>query len=92
MVAMKSPHQNTARNCPRRRNCHICLEKHPTGLHEYMIRRNDGSKSDDDPGKTIKNNCANIKDFQFESIRTGEDFRQRDNDVCNVIPAVKVLL
>ena len=40
--------KHTARNCPRRRNCHICLEKHPTGLHEYMIRRKDGSKSDDD--------------------------------------------
>ena len=37
-----------------------------------MIRRKDGSKSDDDPGKTIKNNCANIEDIQFESIRTGE--------------------
>ena len=64
--------KHTAKNCPRRRNCHICLEKHPTGLHEYMIRRKDGSKSDDDPGKTIKNNCANIEDIQFESIRTGE--------------------
>ena len=37
-----------------------------------MIRRKDGSKSDDDPGKTIKNNCANIEDVQLESIRTGE--------------------
>ena len=31
-----------------------------------------GSKSDDDPGKTVKSNCANIKEVQCESVRTGE--------------------
>ena len=35
-------------------------------------QRKDYSKSNDDPGKTVKNNCANIKDIQCESIRTGE--------------------
>ena len=30
--------KHTARNCPRRRNCKICLAKHPTRLHEYKIR------------------------------------------------------
>ena len=25
--------KHTIRNCPRRRNCKICLAKHPTGLH-----------------------------------------------------------
>ena len=66
--------KHTARNYPRRRNCKICLAKHPTGLHGYKIRRKDGSKDDDDPGKTVKNNCASIKDVQCESIRTGEVF------------------
>ena len=65
--------KHTARNCPRRRNCKICLAKHPTGLHGYKIRRKHGSKSnDDDAGTTVKNNCANIKDVQYESITTGE--------------------
>ena len=54
--------KHTARNCPRRRNCKICLAKHPTGLHRYKIRRKDDSKNDNDPGKEFKSNCANIKD------------------------------
>ena len=62
----------TARNCPRRRNCKICLAKHPTGLHGHKIRRKDGGKYDNDPRKTVKNNCANIKDVHCESVRTGE--------------------
>ena len=64
--------KHTARNCSRRRNCKICLAKHPTGLHGYKIRRKDDSKDGDDPGKTVKKNCANIKDVQCESIRTQE--------------------
>ena len=64
--------KHTARNCPRRRNCKIYLTKHPTGLHGYRIRRKNDSKNDDDPGKTVKNNCANIKDVQCGSARTGE--------------------
>ena len=64
--------KHTARNCPRRRNCKIYLTKHPTGLHGYKIRRKNDSKNDDDPGKTVKNNCANIKDVQCGSARTGE--------------------
>ena len=73
MVAMKPSHKkHTAKNCPRRRNCKICLAKHPTGLHEYKIRRKDDSQSDDDSGKTIKNNSTNIKDVQHKSIRTGK--------------------
>ena len=64
--------KHTARNCPRRRNCKICLAKHPTGLHGYKIRRKDDSKDGYDPGKTAKNNCANIKNGQCESVRTGE--------------------
>ena len=64
--------KHTARNCQRRRNYKICLVKHPTGLHGYKIRRKADSKYDDDSGKTIINNCANIKDVQRESIRTGE--------------------
>ena len=35
--------KHTARNYPRRRNCKICLVKHPTGLHGYKIRRKDDS-------------------------------------------------
>ena len=64
--------KHTAKNCPRQRNCKICLAKHPTGLHGYKIRRKDDSKNNDDPGRTVKNNCANIKDVQCESIRTGD--------------------
>ena len=48
------------------------MAKHPTGLHGYKVRRKDDSKRDDDPGKTVRNNCANIKGIQQESIRTGE--------------------
>ena len=48
------------------------MAKHPTGLHGYKIRRKDDSKSGDDPGKTVKINCANIKDVQCESVRTVE--------------------
>ena len=33
--------KHTARNCPRRRNCKICLEKHQTGLPGCKIRRKD---------------------------------------------------
>ena len=62
----------TARNFPTKRNCKICLEKHPTSLHGYKIRKKEDSKSDDDPGKTAKNNFVNIKDAQCESIGTGE--------------------
>ena len=58
--------KHTARNCPRR-NCKICLAKHPTGLHGYKIRSKNDSKNDYDP-----DNCANIKDIHCESIRTGE--------------------
>ena len=64
--------KHTARNYPRRRNCKICLVKHPTGLHGYKTRRKDDSKSDDDPGKTFKNNFANIRNVPCESVRTGE--------------------
>ena len=48
------------------------MAKHPTGLHGYKIRRKDDSKSGDDPEKTVKINCANIKDVQCESVRTIE--------------------
>ena len=71
-VCYESISPNTARNCPRRRNCKICLAKHSTGLHGYKIRRKDDSKSDGDPGKTVKSNCANSKDVYCESIRVGE--------------------
>ena len=64
--------KQTTRNCPRKRKCKICLAKRPTGLHGYKIRRKDDSKKEDDPGKTAKNNCANIKDVQCESVGTGE--------------------
>ena len=69
---MKSPHQNTQQGTVQDEETKICLSKHPTGLHGYKIRRKDDSKDHDDPGKTVKNNCANIKDVQCESIRTGE--------------------
>ena len=64
--------KHTGRNCSRRRNCKICLAKHPTGLHGHKIKRKDGSKSDYAQGKAVKNNCANIKDVQCESTGTGE--------------------
>ena len=64
--------KHTARNCPRRKNCNIFMATHPTSLHGYKIRRKDDSKSDDDSGKTVKSKCANIKDVQCESVRTGE--------------------
>ena len=70
MVAMKSRY--TARYFPRRRNGKICLAKYPTGLHGYKIRRKDDSKGDDNSGKTVKSNCANIRDVQCESVRTGD--------------------
>ena len=41
--------KHTTRNCP-------------TRLHGYKIRRKGDSKDDDDSGKNVKNNCANIKD------------------------------
>ena len=61
-----------ARSCPSRNSCKILLAKHPNGLHEHKIRRKDDSKGNDDPGKTVKNNCTNIKDVQCELVRTGE--------------------
>ena len=61
-----------ARSCPSRNSCKIFLAKHPNGLHEHKIRRKDDSKGNDDPGKTVKNNCTNIKDVQCELVRTGE--------------------
>ena len=45
--------KHKAKNCPKRRNCKICLAKHPTGLYGCKIRRKDDSKSDNDPGNTI---------------------------------------
>ena len=63
--------KHTARKFTRRKSCVICLVKHPTGFHGYKIRRKDDSKTDNDPGKTIKNNCVNMKDVQCESAGTG---------------------
>ena len=64
--------KHTARNCSRRSNCKIFLANHSTGLHGYKIRRKDDSKIDNDPRKTVKNNCVNIKDVQCESTGIGE--------------------
>ena len=54
---------HTARNCPKRRECKICLGKHPTGLHEFKFssKKADGSKSSTDDDKTVKNNCAYVR-------------------------------
>lgn len=73
MVAMKLSHQNTPQGIVQEGETGTSvLANHSTGLHRYKIKRKSNSKSDDDQGKTVKNNCANIKDVQCDSIRTGE--------------------
>ena len=44
---------HTARNCPKRRECKICLEKHPTGLHgfKFSSEKTDRNKSSIDDDK-----------------------------------------
>ena len=55
---------HTARNCPKRRECKICLGKHPTDLHgfKFSSRKADGNKSSEDDDKTVKSNCAYVGD------------------------------
>ena len=60
--------KHTARNCPRKRNCKICLAKHTTGLHGYKIRRKDASKSDDDPGKVSQTIVSTSKMFSVNPL------------------------
>ena len=74
MVWLLSSHltKTYSKELSKKRNCKICLSKHPTGLHGYKIRRKDDSNSDDDPRKTVKKNCTNVKDVQCNSIGTGE--------------------
>ena len=54
----------TARNCPKQRECKICLGKHPTGLHgfKFSSKKADGNKSSTDDDKTVKSNCAYVGD------------------------------
>ena len=53
----------TARNCPKRRECTICLGKHPNDVHEFKFssKKADGRKSSTDDDKTVKNNCAYVR-------------------------------
>ena len=55
---------HTARNCPKQRECKICLGKHPTGLHvfQFSSKKADGNKSSTDDDKTVKSNCAYVGD------------------------------
>ena len=45
---------HTARNYPKRRECKICLGKHPTGFHgfKFSSKKADGNKSSTDDDKT----------------------------------------
>ena len=54
----------TARNCPKRRECKICLGKHPTGLHglKFSSKKADDNKSSTDDEKTVMSNCAYVGD------------------------------
>ena len=54
---------NTARNCPKRRECKICLGKHPTGLHglKFSSKKADGNKSSIADDKTVMSNWGFIK-------------------------------
>ena len=63
---------HTARNCPKRRECKICLGKHPTGLHgfKFSSKKADGNKSSTDDDKTVKSNCAYVGDSH--SNHTGD--------------------
>ena len=55
---------HTARNCPKRRECKICLGKHPAGLHgfKFSSKKADGNKWSTDDDKAVKNNCAYVGD------------------------------
>ena len=61
---------HTARNCPKRRECKICLGKHPTGLHgfKFSSKKADGNKSRTDDDKTVKSNCAYVGDSHNNHI------------------------
>ena len=47
---------HTARNCPKPRECKICLGDHPNGLHgfKFCSKKADGNKSSTDDDKTVK--------------------------------------
>ena len=70
----KISQSRTARNCPIRRTCKICTDKHTTGLHGFKLKRKgDNSASNDDKtSKIIKNNCANISNTQCAPIGSGQ--------------------
>ena len=55
---------HTARNCPKQRECKICLGKHPMGLHgfKFSSKKVDGNKSSTDDDKAVKSNCAYVGD------------------------------
>ena len=55
---------HTTRNCPKRRECKICLGKNPIGLHGFKSssKKADGNKSSTDDDKTVKRNCAYVGD------------------------------
>ena len=55
---------HTARNCPKQRECKICLVKHTTGLHwfKFSSKKADGNKSSTDGDKTVKSNCGYVGD------------------------------
>ena len=55
---------HTARNCPKWRECEICLGKHPTGFYgfKFSSKKADANKSSTDDDKAVKNNCAYVGD------------------------------
>ena len=56
----KKSSTHTVRNCPKQRQCKICLGKHPAGLHgfKFSSKKAVGNKSRTDDDKTVKSNCA----------------------------------
>ena len=64
---------HTARNCPKRRTCKICLGKLPISLHSVQYKKKDGTTkkgSSQHQQKSVTSNCANVDDIQCESIGT----------------------
>ena len=49
-------------NCPKRRTCKICFEKHPTGLHGFQHKKKDGTTkyNSQHQQKSVTSNCANV--------------------------------
>ena len=65
-----------AHNCPIRRTCKICVGKHPTGLHGFMLKRKGDNSAGNDvrhqTSEIIKSNCSNISNTQCEATGSGQ--------------------